>query len=211
MICFPCEKNWYELSHLLIFITKLTQNRWTIKSRTWFQCWCWIMESTATPQCKKATSCSKMKQRASSMQRNAYWRPLRRYHPKHRWLSSKVALTQQWVLLIGGTINRWLTFRISANSSSSYCGARYFKPRERDDEDIIKFTIQGQPRRKDDANPSERSQVVAGLATWYQSLPLRVFLIAPTIYSLVALMARSTAFGWLPHGWIGPWRKSTPH
>lgn len=169
------------------------------------------MELTAILPCKKATSCSTIKQRVSRMRRNAYWRPRRRYHPKSRRHSFKVALTQQWVLLIGG--NNFLCFilRISAKFSCSYCGARYFKPWERDDEDVIQFTIQEKSSQKDDINASKRSQGVAGLAPWYQSLPLRMFLIAPTIYSLVALMAKSTAFGWLPRGWIGPWRKSSPH
>jgi hypothetical protein len=120
-------------------------------------------------------------------------------------------LTQRWVLLIGGNVILRFTLSISAKFSCSYCGARYFKTWERDEADVIKFTIQGQPRLKDDINPSERPQKVAALAPWYRTLPLQAFLIAPTIYSLVALMAKSTGFGWLSRGWIGPWVKSTPY
>ncbi|KAJ5355415.1 uncharacterized protein N7496_012627 [Penicillium cataractarum] len=89
----------------------------------------------------------------------------------------------------------------------SYCGARYFKPSEREDGHVIKFTIQGHKRQKDDMISTKEVQKTAGLATWYRFLPFGVLLIAPKIYSLVA----STTLRWVPRGWIGIWSKSPSH
>lgn len=145
-----------------------------------------------------------IQQRVFNARSQACLKALRRYHLRFRRPSFKAALIQQWVLLIGGNINLCFILQVSAKPFFSYCGARYFKPSEREDGHVIKFTIQGHKPQKDDIIPNKQVQKTAGFATWYRFLPFGVLLIAPKIYSLVA----STALRWLPRGWIGIRRKS---
>ncbi len=101
---------------------------------------------------------------------------------------------------MGGKVRHKKFPRLEVHPLCGYCGARYFKPSDRDDENVIKFTIQ----QKKDINPGEPSGGSGGLGIWYRFIPFHIIQVIPSIPSLVV----STAIRWLPRLWFGTRRES---
>jgi hypothetical protein len=106
----------------------------------------------------------------------------------------------RWDLLTGGTINFHRMVR-SFTHYFSYCGDRYFRPSDRDTDNVISFTIGTphlQPNSLDQSEKSKRSKEEAHLDHPLQGVIYSVTPFAPLIMlSIVSIASLFPSLGGL--------------